>query len=150
MITKRIKITIPKYRERREIFEALGYKEVGYIEKGINAYVTLTIDENEKHYHELRQFEKKLFRKGPPFTPIILLVSIAFTLLSVFVVLFAQQGKEFKLVPNAISFLLPAFLCLFVDVIYTYFYFTINKRIIEEGGYRTKAQILEEIKRIKE
>ena len=149
MIRKNVRLTIPKYREREDIFKALGYREIRYIEKGIHTYATLEIDENEPHYYELRKYERTLFAKGPSFAPILLLVIVAFTLLSVFVVLFAKQKGDFDLVTNALAFLLPAFICLFLDVIYTYFYFTINKRIIEKGGYLTKDQILEQINEIK-
>lgn len=148
MLTKKVKLTIPQYRERREIFEALGYKEVNCIEKGIYAHVKYEIDENGPHYQELRQFERTLFKKGPSFAPIILLVVIAFVLLSIFVILLAQQKSNFDLVTNAVSFLLPAFTCLLLDVIYTYFYFTINKRIIERGP-QSKQDILKNIEIIK-
>ncbi len=148
MLTKKVKLTIPQYRERREIFEALGYKEVSCIEKGIYAHVKYEIDENQPHYQELRQFERTLFKKGPSFAPIILLVVIAFVLLSIFVILLAQQKSNFDLVTNAVSFLLPAFTCLLLDVIYTYFYFTINKRIIERGP-QSKQDILKNIEIIK-
>ena len=33
MIRKTIKLKTPIYSERKEVFEALGYKEVAYIEK---------------------------------------------------------------------------------------------------------------------
>ena len=149
MIKKRIRLTIPQYREREEIFKALGYRETRYDEKGIHAYVTLVIDENEPHYYELRNYERTLFAKGPSFAPILLLVVVAFALLSTFVILFAQQKGDFDLVTNALAFLLPAFICLFLDVVYTYFYFTINKKLIDKGGYLTKEQILQQIEDIK-
>lgn len=148
MIRRKIKLTIPQYRERKEIFDALGYREVNYLEKGINAIVTQEIDENEPHYVELRKFERGLYRKGPSFLPIILLVFIAFALLSTFVILLAQQGQSFDLTSNALSFLLPAFTVLFLDVLYTYFYFSINKRIIEKSKV-SKPSILSYIESIK-
>lgn len=149
MIRKKVRLTVPQYREREGIFRALGYKEICYVEKGYHAYVTLEIDEHEPHFAELRRYERTLFAKGPSFVPILLLVIIAFSLLSVFVILFAQQKDNFDLVTNALAFLLPAFTCLFLDVVYTYFYFTINKKIIERGGRLTKAQIIEQIEQIK-
>ncbi len=149
MIKKKVRLTIPQYREREEIFKALGYHEIRYDEKGIHAYATLEIDENEPHYYELRKYERTLFAKGPSFAPILLLVVIAFALLSTFVILFAQQKGNFDLVTNALAFLLPAFICLFLDVIYTYFYFTLNKKLIDKGGYLTKDQILQQIEDIK-
>ena len=148
MISKKVKLTIPQYRERKDIFEALGYKEVSCVEKGINAHVRYEIDENQPHYQELRQFEKTLFKKGPSFAPIVLLVVVAFVFLSIFVILLAQQKSNFDLVANAFSFLLPAFLCLLLDVVYTYFYFTINRRIIERGP-QNKQEILKNIEIIK-
>ena len=148
MIRKKAKLTIPQYRERKEIIEAIGYKEINYIEKGYYAKITLEIDENEPHYQELHELEKKLYAKGPSFAPIIFLVIIAFTLLSVFVILLAEQKSGFDLVSNALSFLLPAFTCLLADVIYTYFYFTINKRIIDRGVPK-KDEILKMIEEIK-
>ena len=54
MIRKKIKLTIPQYRERKEVYEALGYKEISCIEKGINAHVVYEIDENAPHYLELK------------------------------------------------------------------------------------------------
>ena len=59
MIRKKAKLTIPQYRERKEIIEAIGYKEINYIEKGYYAKITLEIDENEPHYQELHELEKK-------------------------------------------------------------------------------------------
>ena len=109
MIRRKIKMTIPQYRERKEIYESIGYKEISYYEKGIYAYVTHEIDETEPHYAEFRQFEKNMYVKGPSFAPILLLVIVAFVFLSVFVILFAKQKSEFDLVTNALSFLLPAF-----------------------------------------
>lgn len=148
MVRRKIRLTIPQYRERKEIFESLGYKEVNYIEKGIYCKVTQEIDEHEPYYYELRQFEKRMYAKGPHFGPILLLVIAAFGFLSSFVILLAGQRDKFDLVTNALTLLLPAFLCLLADVIYTYFYFTINKRIIDRGT-PTKAEMLKLIEDIK-
>ena len=149
MVRKKIKITMPQYRERKEIFEALGYKEVSYREKGIYSYVELEIDENEPHYSELMAFERGLYRRGPTFLPIIILVILAFALLSVFVIRLAQsRGGEFDLIVNALSFLLPAFTLLLLDVIYTYFYYSVNKKILDRG-VPNKQAILESIEEIK-
>lgn len=149
MVRKKVKITIPQYRERKEIFEALGYKEVSYREKGIYSYVELEIDENEPHYAELMSFERGLYRRGPTFLPIIILVILAFALLSVFVIRLAQaRGGEFDLIVNALSFLLPAFTLLLLDVIYTYFYYSVNKKILDRG-VPNKQAILESIEEIK-
>jgi len=148
MIRKKIKLTIPQYRERKEVYEALGYKEISCIEKGINAHVVYEIDENAPHYLELKEYSKKLYRRGPTFVPIILLVVFAFVLLSVFAILFAEQKENFDLTSNAVAFLLPAFLFLFIDVIYTYIYFAFNRRIIE-AKFKTKEEILQNIEIIK-
>lgn len=148
MLRRKIKLTIPQYRERKAIFDALGYKEVAYVEKKYYAHVTQAIDETDPKYPELRKFEKTLYVKGPTFLPIILLVILAFVLLTVFVILFAEERGNFDLVSRALEFLLPAFLCMLLDVIYTYFYFTINKRIIDQG-LPNKTEILNEIERIK-
>ena len=148
MYKKKLKMTIPQYRERKEIYEKLGYRQVYYKESGFYAYVTLQNDESDPHHLELKKFEKTIYRRGPSFAPIILLVVIAFTLLSVFVILFAEQRDTFDLVTNAISFLLPAFFCLLLDVIYTYFYFTIHRRLIEQGQ-PDKEHILQRIEEIK-
>jgi len=149
MIRKKIKLTIPQYRERKEVFAALGYKEISCVEKGIYTHLTMEIDDTEPHYKELRKFEKTLYRKGPTFVPIILLVVGAFILLSIFVILLAQQKSNFNLTSNAIAFLLPAFTLLFADVIYTYLYFFFNRRIIE-ARYKTKEEILKNIELIKQ
>ena len=148
MISRKVKLTIPQYRERKEIFDAIGYKETAYIEKGSHAFVTHEIDENAPHVNELLKFEKTLYQKGPSFAPIILFVVAAFVLLSIFVILLADQKSKFDLVTNALSFLLPAFTCMLLDVIYTYFYFVINRRIIERS-HTTKTEILREIEEIK-
>ena len=127
-------MTLPEYRERKPIYEALGYKEVKV--EDVSDYkvrVHYEFDENDPHYAEIRRLDRKLYRKGPMFFPVILLVAIAFALLSVFVVLLAKEGEKFDLLSNALSYLLPAFIVLAADVIYTFFYFAINKKIIEEA-----------------
>lgn len=58
---KKIKLTIPQYREREDIFKALGYREIRYNEKGIHAYVTMEIEDNSPYYSELREYERTLF-----------------------------------------------------------------------------------------
>jgi len=151
MIVKKRKMTIPEYREKKEIYELFGYKEEKYEEKGIYAYVTFSIDENGKHYLELRKLEQQLYRKGPPFFPIILFVACAFILLSLFVIYLAisiKDGTKFALEANAVGYLLPAFLFLSGCVLYTYFYFSINKKILEKGK-PTKEQIIEMVNKIK-
>ena len=148
MIKRKLKMTIPQYRERKEIFESIGYKETSYIEKGRYCIITQEIDENAPHYHELRQYEKELYQTGPAFAPIIFLVIIAFALLSTFVIILADQKKDFDLVTNALSFLLPAFICMFLDVLYTHYYFSVNRKIIDRGR-PNKEQVLQALKEIK-
>ena len=134
MVKIKKKMTLPEYRERKEVYETLGYKEVS--KEDISEYkirVTYEFDENDPHYHEIRKLDRHLYRKGPMFFPIILLVAIAFTLLSVFVILLAKEGQKFDLLTNSVSYLLPAFLILAADVVYTFFYFNITKKIIEEA-----------------
>lgn len=135
MIRVKKKLTLPEYRERKEVYELLGYKEVSLEEKGYKVIVTYEIDETDKHYSAIRHLEKKLYRKGPSFLPVILFVGIAFLLLSLFVIFMAFKKDAFDLVSNALGFLLPAFVSLAFAVIYTYLYFNINKRIIEESPY---------------
>ncbi len=135
MIRVKKKLTLPEYRERKEVYELLGYKEVSLEEKGYKVIVTYEIDETDKHYSAIRHLEKKLYRKGPSFLPVILFVGIAFLLLSLFVIFMAFKKDAFDLVSNALGFLLPAFVSLALAVIYTYLYFNINKRIIEESPY---------------
>ena len=148
MIKRKIKLTVPQYRERKEIFDALGYKEVSLVEKDLYCFVTQEIDESDPKYPTMRRFEKNLYRKGPTFLPIIILVFIAFTLLSCFAIFLAAEKDKFDLVSNALYFLLPAFMFLGADVIYTYFYFKINRRIIEQG-HPTKADVLKAIEELK-
>ena len=134
MIKLKKKMTLPEYRERKGIYEALGYKEVKVEEiSDFKVRVTYEVDETDECYPTIRKLEKKLYRKGPPFSPVIIMVVVAFALLSTFVVLLAKEGKDFNLVDNALAFLLPAFALLAADVIYTFFYFSINKKIIEEA-----------------
>lgn len=135
MIRVKKKLTLPEYRERKEVYELLGYKEISLEEKGYKVIVTYEIDETDKHYSAIRHLEKKLYRKGPSFLPVILFVGIAFLLLSLFVIFMAFKKDAFDLVSNALGFLLPAFVSLALAVIYTYLYFNINKRIIEESPY---------------
>lgn len=135
MIRVKKKLTLPEYRERKEVYELLGYKEISLEEKGYKVIVTYEIDETDKHYSAIRHLEKKLYRKGPSFLPVILFVGIAFLLLSLFVIFMAFKKDAFDLVSNALGFLLPAFVSLAFAVIYTYLYFNINKRIIEESPY---------------
>ena len=134
MITIKKKMTLPEYRERKGIYEALGYKEVKVEEiSELKVRVTYEVDETDECYPTIRKLERKLYRKGPPFSPVIVMVVIAFVLLSIFVVLLAKEGEKFNLVDNALAFLLPAFALLAADVVYTFFYFYINKKIIEEA-----------------
>ena len=135
MIQIKKKLTLPEYRERQEVYKILGYKEISAVEKGYHIIVTYEVDETDKHYSAIRHLEKKLYRKGPSFLPVILFVGIAFILLSVFVILMAVQGEQFNLLSNALGFLIPAFASLALAVVYTYLYFNINKRIIEESPY---------------
>ena len=134
MITIKKKMTLPEYRERKGIYEALSYKEVKVEEiSEFKVRVTYEVDDTDECYPTIRKLERKLYRKGPPFSPVIIMVVVAFALLSTFVVLLAKEGKDFSLVDNALAFLLPAFALLAADVIYTFFYFSINKKIIEEA-----------------
>lgn len=136
MIYIKKKLTLPEYRERKEVYETLGYKEVDAVEKGYKIIVTYEVDETDKHYSAIRHLEKKLYRKGPSFLPVILFVGLSFVLLSIFVILFIVNGREkFNLLSNALGFLIPAFASLALAVIYTYLYFNINKRILEESPY---------------
>lgn len=141
-ITKRF--SIPEYREKKEIYQVLGYKEVGYKEIRTSVFVTFEVDETDKHYREYAKIERSINVKGPIFLPIILFVFGAFVLLSVFVVLIARSlrdGSDFDVVSNSLAFLIPAFLLLLADVVYTYFYFKINHYLIRRG-----TPTIEEIK----
>ena len=151
MITKKKKFSIPEYREKKGIYEILGYEEIKYEEKGINCVVTLRIDEHRKNYAALRKLEREIFPKGPSFIPIILLVAVAFTLISVFVILLGRSIRDnvtFDLTNNFLCFLLPAFIILFLDVIYTLFYFKVHRMLIEKGSL-SKEFIYEKVEEIK-
>ena len=151
MITKRKKFSIPEYREKKSIYEILGYQEIDYKENGINCVVTLQIDENGKNYKALRKLEREIFPKGPSFIPIILLVAVAFVLISVFVILLGRSIRDnatFDLTANFLGFLLPAFVVLFLDVIYTLFYFKVHRMLIEKGSL-SKEFIYEKVEEIK-
>ena len=152
MVVVKKKFTIPEYREKKEIYEALGFKEKKVTEKGLYAYVFFKLNEKDPHYTELRKLEKDIYRKGPPFFPIILFVVAAFVFLSTFVIILAQSlktDKNFDLLTNALSYLLPAFIFLGASAVYSYFYFMINKKIIEKGT-TTKEEIMQIINKIKE
>ena len=137
MIRIKKKLTLPEYRERKPVYETLGYKEISVEEKGYHAIVTFEVDETDKHYPAIKHLEKKLYRKGPSFFPVILFVGISFVLLSIFVIFMATEGETFKnnLVAYALGFLIPAFVSLALAVVYTYLYISINKRIVEEAPY---------------
>ena len=95
MITIKKKLTLPEYRERKEIYETLGYKEVRVEEiSDLKVRVTYEVDNDDPCYPTIRRLERKLYRQGPPFWPVILLVFIAFGLLSTFVVLLAKQQQR--------------------------------------------------------
>ena len=134
MVQIKKKMTLPEYRERKEIYEALGYKEVEM--KVISDYkvsVTFEIDENDPYYPTIRKIERKLYRKGPPFFPTIIFIVISFILLSVYVILLAKEGKDFNVMEYFMAFTLPAIGVLLLAVAYTFFYFYTNKKIIEEA-----------------
>lgn len=135
MIRIKKKLTLPEYRERKSVYETLGYKEISVVEKGYHAIVTFEVDETDKHYPAIKHLEKKLYRKGPSFFPVILFVGISFVLLSIFVIFMAVEGEHFNLIANALGFLIPAFVSLALAVVYTYLYISINKRIVEESPY---------------
>lgn len=149
MITVKKKMTMPEYRERKSVYETLGYKEVKVEEKGYKVVAYYEVDETDKHYPEIAKLERKLYRKGPPFFPVMIFVGIAFILLSVFVIILARDGAHFNLTANALAYLLPAFTSLALAVIYTALYFSINKRIIDEGPY-LRENLSSIVKKIKE
>lgn len=133
MIKIKKKLTIPEYRERKEIYETLGYKEIDKKEiSEFKVLVTYEVDNTERCYPTIRRLERKLYRKGPPFFPAIIFVLASFILLSTFVILLAKEGRELNILTYALSLLLPAGVCLFTGFLYTFFYFSINKKIIEE------------------
>lgn len=151
MITKKKTFSIPEYREKKGIYEILGYQEIDYKESGINCTVTLQIDENGKNYKALAKLEREIFPKGPSFIPIILLVAVAFALISIFVIFLGRSirdGAKFDLTSNFLGFLLPAFIILFLDVIYTLFYFKVHRHLIEKGSL-SKEFIYEKVEEIK-
>lgn len=150
MKTRKIKFTIPEYREKKEIFEALGYQELSKKEKGYKVSVIFQIDDKNKNYKEIRELDRLINAKGPNFLPIVGFLICSFILLSVFVIRLAQSvrdGQSFDLVNNALSFLLPAFTFMLLDVIYTYFYFKMNQKIIARGKY-TASDVKEMVKKI--
>lgn len=150
MVRKTKRFSIPEYREKKEIFTLLGYKEIAYEEKGIRCKVTFELDNTDKNYLKLRQLEREIYRKGPPFFPIILFVVGAFVFLSIFVLILAtnlKDGVKFDLNGNAIGLLLPAFSLLLACVIYTYVYFEINKKILSKT-LTNKEEIIKLIKEI--
>lgn len=149
MITVKKKLTLPEYRERKEVYETLGYKEIKVEEiNDFKVCVTYEVDNEDPYYPTLRRLERKLYRKGPLFFPVILMVLISFGLLSTFVIILARDGENFDLVSNALAFLLPAFTVLALDVLYTFFYFSINKKIMEESPL-SKEDITSIVNKIK-
>ena len=149
MVTFKKKLTLPEYRERKEIYKTLGYKEIKVEEiSDFKVRVTYEADDKDPCYPTIRRLERKMYRQGPSFWPVIVMVLMAFGLLSTFVILLAKEGEKFDLVSNALAFLLPAFTILALDVLYTILYFSINKKIIEESPiYKSDvASIVEKIR----
>ena len=71
--------------------------------------------------------------------------------ISVFVIMLGESvkdGTKFDLVGNSLSYLLPAFIVLFLDVVYTFIYFKIHRRLIEKGSL-SKEFIYEKVEEIK-
>ena len=148
---KKVKFSIPEYREKKDLYKEMGYREVDYREKGINCVVELEIETTREKYREFRDIERHINRQGPTFLPILLLVIVAFALLSIFTVYAARSirdGVAFDIVGNALAFLLPAAVVLGLDVVYTSFYFKINAKITE-GYSPTKEELIEIIRKIK-
>lgn len=149
MITVKKKMTIPEYRERKRLYELLGYKELNVETNDYKAFITLEIDETDKHYPELMKVERRIFRKGPPFFPVMIFVALSFVMLSIFVIFLARDGEHFDLTSNALSYLLPAFASLACAVGYTILYFSVNKKLIQETPELIKNLdiIVEEIRK---
>ena len=59
-----------------------------------------------------------------------------------------RDGTSFDLIDNFLEFLLPAFIILFLDVVYTFIYFKIHRRLIEKGSL-SKEFIYEKVEEIK-
>lgn len=152
IVKNKLKFQISEYREKKELYEACGYQEVKYYEKGINCIVTFEIDTAAPHYLELKQAAKELRRSGPPYYPTFIFVGLSFIFLSIFVVLLinsVHKNIDFELWANIVSFLLPAVLFLAATVIYTYFYFKINERIISSAPF-SKEEFIKKIETIKQ
>lgn len=143
-----LNLTYPQYRERNEIYEAIGYKQVCYVEKEKKIKVTYEVDDTDPHYRELRRYVRKLYSKGPSFYPIILMVIVTFVFLSIFVVFLIRDKKEFDLLTNALAYLLPAGFFLLLNVLYTFYYYNRMKRIILSRP-TDKQMILIQINEIK-
>ena len=153
MITKKYKFSIPEYRAKKDVYAMLGYQEVKYAEKGINCVVTFHLDETTKYYKKMRKLEREIYPKGPPFSPIIAAVAIAFILQSVFVILIARSVRDnvpFDLLGNSLSLLLPSLFFILTAVAYTVIYFKINSKILTTRSQITPEFIREEIGRIKQ
>ena len=143
---------ISEYREKKELYEACGYKEVVYKEKsGIHCYVTFEADKNMPHYKELKQVANSLKKKGPPFFPTLIFVAIAFALLTVFLLNLISNihNKTQFDVNNIFYYVIPAGASLLVAVIYTIYYFHKNQEILLEQPL-TKEEILKKIEDIKQ
>lgn len=144
MTKKRIKFTIPEYREKKEIYELLGYKEIATKEKGYKIYVTFEFDEKAPHYKEYKNIVNTYLRaKGPVFFPIILGMFLSFILLSCFTIVLGESirnGTSFDLRQNALNWLLPTGITIVTNVAYTIIYFKLNQAIMARDKL-TKEQI---------
>lgn len=152
MIKKKIKFTIPEYREKKEIYEILGYKEIEVKEKGFRVFVTFEIDNKDKHYYEIKKIERMYNIKGPTIFPVVIFIVLSFILLSIFAIRLAQSfrdGVAFDLVANSLYYILPALALQLINVIYTYLYFKINQWLIARGPL-SKEDIKLMVEKVKE
>ena len=151
MIKRKEKFYIPEYREKKEAYELLGFKEKVYKEKGINCVVTFEIEDFYLHNRHLKELKRRMNRKGPTFYPVFILIGLAFILLSVFVILLGYSythNQSFDLIANSLTLLLPAFILIAGDVAYMIYYFKAHERLIQEGPISPRI-IVEEIKKVR-
>ena len=117
-------------------------------EKHENAPSILTFerDENTPYYKEMVEIEKETSPKLIPFYVLVIPVSIAFIVMTVYLILTLALKDNFNAKGNLFFFLIPALVLLLVDTLLFYFrskqlmkYLQNEDKIVKEAEEKIKA-----------
>lgn len=121
-----IKKTISKAYSQNYIkeMECFGYTLIDKIDENNNVFLTFERDDNAVNYLKLKELEEKYYSfKLLPFWPIIVFTSLAFILITIFLVFLLIYKKKLDYVLFSLLLLLPSSLLLIAATIYTRFRF---------------------------